>query len=59
MVSGHPQTGEREVMKRTEKESALNMYKECKAKYLKSQTAENWRAFCDAKVVCMRLGIII
>jgi hypothetical protein len=58
-VVGRPKPSEREIMKKTDKETALRMYKEFKAKYLESQTAENWRAFCDAKMVCMRLGIII
>ena len=41
------------------KETALKDYKEAKKKYLENPTKENWIAFCDAKSVCMRLGIRI
>lgn len=46
-------------MNKTERETALKIYKEKKNEYLKNQTGENWIAFCDAKIVCMRLGIRI
>ena len=41
------------------KENALNAYKEAKKAYLENMTSENWKAFCNAKIVCMRLGVII
>lgn len=43
----------------TNKETALNNYKEAKKNYLENRTNENWIAFCDAKTNCMRLGIRI
>ena len=44
---------------RTEKETALNTYKEAKKAYLENRTNENWIAFCNAKTNCMRLGVRI
>ena len=41
----------------TNKDLALKNYKERKIAYLKNKTNENWISFCDARVVCMRLGI--
>ncbi len=41
------------------KEVALKVYKDCKEQYLKDQTAENWKKFCEAKTNCMRLGVRI
>ena len=41
------------------KETALKDYKEAKKKYLDNPTKENWISFCDAKSVCMKLGIRI
>ncbi len=41
---------------RTEKVDALAIYKLAKAEYLANRTDENWKKFCDAKMVCMRLG---
>ena len=43
----------------TNKETALNNYKETKQAYLENRTNENWIAFCKAKTNCMRLGIRI
>lgn len=43
----------------TNKENALQIYKETKKTYLENRTNENWIAFCDAKRNCMRLGIRI
>ena len=40
----------------TEKEKALQIYKEAKKEYLENRTNENWISFCDAKTNCMRLG---
>ena len=41
------------------KENALKAYKDAKKAYLENMTSENWKAFCDAKIVCMKLGVII
>lgn len=41
------------------KEIALKEYKSTKAAYLQDMTNENWIAFCDAKRVCMLLGVRI
>lgn len=41
----------------TNREEALNNYKACKQQYLNDMSNENWIKFCDAKSVCMRLGI--
>lgn len=41
------------------KKSALQAYKEAKNNYLQNTTPENWKTFCDAKMNCMRLGVII
>lgn len=41
------------------KEEALKLYKEAKKKYLEDMSNENWVEFCNAKVVCMRLGVRI
>ena len=41
------------------KSSALQAYKSAKAAYISNMTPENWKAFCDAKMVCMRLGVLI
>ena len=41
------------------KENALKAYKEAKKAYLENMTRENWKAFCNSKIVCMRLGVII
>ena len=43
----------------TDKERALNNYKEAKQNYLSNMTNENWKVFCDAKRVCMLLGVRI
>ena len=43
----------------TNKETALNNYKEAKKNYLENKTNENWIAFCNAKSTCMKLGVII
>ena len=44
---------------KTNKETALNNYKETKKAYLENRTNENWIAFCNAKMNCMKLGIRI
>lgn len=41
------------------KGNALEAYKEAKKAYLENRTNENWKAFCDAKMVCMKLGVRI
>lgn len=42
---------------RTNRETALNNYKNAKVEYLNNPTKKNWIAFCDCKRECMRLGI--
>ena len=44
---------------RTDRETAVNTYKEAKAAYLKNRTDENWKKYCDAKRNCMLLGVRI
>lgn len=46
-------------MIKTEKETALKIYKEKKNAYLQDMTPENWKAYCEAKTVCMLLGVRI
>lgn len=41
----------------TNKYKALKNYKEAKENYLQARTSDNWIKFCDAKRVCMLLGI--
>ena len=41
------------------KAEAKKVYKEARKAYLENMSNENWRAFCDAKRVCMLLGVII
>lgn len=41
----------------TNKTKALEDYKAAKENYLKDLTTDNWIKFCDAKRVCMLLGI--
>lgn len=41
------------------KTNALEAYKVAKKAYLEDRTNENWIAFCEAKRVCMRLGVRI
>lgn len=43
----------------TDNKKALEIYKERKQAYLTNMTKENWIAFCDAEMVCMRLGVRI
>lgn len=43
----------------TNKDTALKNYKEAKKQYLANMTDSNWKAFCEAKRVCMMLGIRI
>ena len=43
----------------TQKAIALKDYKEKRAAYMENPTKENWIAFCDAKVACMRWGCLI
>ena len=44
---------------KTSKENALKIYKDTKKAYLENRTNENWIAFCNARVNCMRLGVRI
>ena len=41
------------------KEEALRVYKEAKLRYLSDRSNENWISFCDARRICMRLGVRI
>lgn len=41
------------------KEQARTAFLEAKAAYMRKQTDENWKAFCDAKLLCRRLGVIV
>ena len=41
------------------KADALTTFKIAKKEYLQNQTPENWKRFCDAKINCKRLGVII
>ena len=41
------------------KEEALANYKQAKKNYLDNNTYENWIIFCDARTICMRLGVRI
>lgn len=43
----------------TQKNEARSGYKAARAAYIAEPTPEKWRAFCDAKRVCMALGIIL
>lgn len=43
----------------TNKEQALNNYKTAKANYMNTMDKADWITFCDAKKVCMMLGIRI
>lgn len=43
----------------TDKNKALDNYKEAKENYLTNRTDENWKKFCEAKRNCMLLGIRI
>lgn len=42
-----------------QKAAAKKAYKEAKEAYLKNRTDKNWKAFCNAKRICMLLGCII
>ena len=41
------------------KEEALKAYKETREIYLATGSAESWKAFCEAKINCRRLGVRI
>lgn len=41
------------------KEQALKNYKLAKTRFLEVPTEENWKHFCNAKTICMRLGVRI
>lgn len=43
----------------TSKVNALEAYKAAKKAYLENMSRENWIAFCEAKSVCMKLGVKI
>lgn len=41
------------------KAQARAAFLETKAAYMRDPTEENWKAFCNAKVLCKRLGVLI
>ena len=41
------------------KEIARNEYKETRKAYLADMSKENWVLFCEAKINCRRLGVLI
>lgn len=43
----------------TRKMEAKRNYIEAGKNYLANRTNENWIAFCEAKILCRRLGVII
>ena len=42
-----------------QKRAALEAYKIAKARYMESMSKADWVALCNAKRVCMMLGVII
>lgn len=42
-----------------QKEKALESYKAAKKKYMEGMSREDWKTFCDAKMLCMKLGVKI
>lgn len=44
---------------KTDKAQALEAYKTAKQNYFNLPNDENWKIFCDAKILCRLLGIII
>ena len=43
----------------TDKKQALQAYKDTKAAWHADPSRVNWIAFCDAKITCRRLGVLI
>lgn len=43
----------------TDKRQALQVYKDTKAAWHADPSRDNWIAFCDAKITCRRLGVMI
>lgn len=43
----------------TDKETAKMNYIEAMNAWVKDRTDENWYKFCEAKIICRRLGITI
>lgn len=41
------------------KNEAKRNYIEARNNYMANRTNENWIAFCDAKILCRRLGVLI
>lgn len=54
-----PPEKEGKTMISTDKKSVLENYKEARKAYLLNRTQENWILFCNAKTLCMRMGIRI
>lgn len=46
-------------MIKTDKVKTLEKYKQAKKNYFEEQNETNWKAFCEAKRDCMRLGVRI
>lgn len=42
-----------------QKAQAKAAYKAAKARYMETASKADWIAFCDAKRLCMRLGVIL
>ena len=43
----------------TRKNEAKRNYIEARNNYMENRTNENWIAFCNAKILCRRLGVLI
>ena len=41
------------------KNEAKKNYIEARNNYIENRTNENWIAFCNAKILCCRLGVLI
>lgn len=41
------------------KANALEAFKNAREAWMENQSNENWIAFCDAKLMCRRLGILV
>ena len=42
-----------------QKKIAYKEYRQAWDAYLYNMTEENWKKFCDCKITCRRLGVII
>lgn len=41
------------------KANAKSAYKDAKEKYLETMSKQDWITFCNAKKICMMLGVIL